>query len=60
MIAWRNIFNFRAHLTDSCIITVCSVPFRGLCTLPREASFSFKKTIIDLLTGFVQILVHNN
>ena len=28
-----------------------NVAFQGMCTLPHEISFSFKKTMVDLHTG---------
>ena len=48
--------NKSMHYTDFCT-TVESVPFQGMCTLPHEISFSFKKNRADLLNGYVQILV---
>ena len=38
--------------------TVQSVSFRGMCTLPQEILYSFKKNTADLLNGYVLIIVH--
>ena len=49
--------NKTPHYTDCCT-TVQSVSFRGVCTLPQEISFCFKKNTTDMLNGYVRILVH--
>ena len=41
-VAWGNLINYRAHKTNSCI-TVWSIKFLGMYTLPHEISSSLRK-----------------